>query len=106
MASKSFKRSVPTLETRRRSRCLLFEGEEWAYEELYDRAGERDAPRSGLQGARPVSLTQGLFFFSTKAGVNRAVNTTCAGEELRHIFDDTEVRLCLMTGSGDQTRAP
>jgi len=88
--------------------CLLFEGEEWTYEKLRERAGSfASALRSwGLDSGERVALFLGnsLDFLAVYLGTHLAggvvvpVNTAYRRGELRHIFDDAGVRLCLTDG--------
>src|SRR5215210_220102 len=88
--------------------CLLFEGEEWSYEELRERAATfASALRSwGLNTGERVALFLGNSpdFLAAYLGTHLAggivvpVNTAYRRGELRHIFDDAGVRLCLTDG--------
>src|SRR5215210_3976449 len=88
--------------------CLLFEGEEWGYEELRERAATfASALRSwGLNTGERVALFLGNSpdFLAAYLGTHLAggvvvpVNTAYRRGELRHIFDDAGVRLCLTDG--------
>src|SRR3712207_5481229 len=88
--------------------CLLFEGEEWSYEELRERAATfASALRSwGLNTGERVALFLGNSpdFLAAYLGIHLAggvvvpVNTAYRRGELRHIFDDAGVRLCLTDG--------
>ena len=88
--------------------CLLFEGEEWSYEELRERAATfASALRSwGLNSGEHVALFLGNSpdFLAAYLGTHLAggvvvpVNTAYRRGELRHIFDDAGVRLCLTDG--------
>src|ERR671916_3500688 len=88
--------------------CLLFEGEEWSYEELRERAATfASALRSwGLNSDEHVALFLGNSpdFLAAYLGTHLAggvivpVNTAYRRAELRHIFDDAGVRLSLTDG--------
>src|ERR671916_266896 len=88
--------------------CLLFEGEEWSYEELRERAATfTSALRSwGLNTGERVALLLGNSpdFLAAYLGTHVAggvvvpVNTAYRRGELRHIFDDAGVQLCLTDG--------
>jgi malonyl-CoA/methylmalonyl-CoA synthetase len=88
--------------------CLLFEGEEWSYEELRERAATfASALRSwGLNTGERVALFLGNSpdFLAAYLGTHLAggvivpVNTAYRRGELRHIFDDAGVRVCLTDG--------
>src|SRR5215212_4707658 len=88
--------------------CLLFEGEEWSYEELRERAATFAAALRtwGLRPGERVALFLGNSpdFLAAYLGIHLAggvvvpVNTAYRRGELRHIFDDAGVRLCLTDG--------
>src|SRR5215207_1004369 len=88
--------------------CLSFEGERWTYEQLRERA-ETFAAALRTWGLRPgerVALFLGNSpdFLAAYLGIHLAggvvvpVNTAYRRAELRHIFDDAGVRLCLTDG--------
>src|SRR5918997_594120 len=88
--------------------CLLFEGDEWSYDELRERAATfASALRSwGLNTGKRVALFLGNSpdFLAAYLGTHVAggvvvpVNTAYRWGELRHIFDDAGVQLCLTDG--------
>src|SRR5918992_2233348 len=88
--------------------CLSFEGERWGYEQLRERAATfASALRSwGLNTGERVALFLGNSpdFLAAYLGTHLAggvivpVNTAYRRGELRHIFDDAGVRLCLTDG--------
>src|SRR5215207_8172541 len=92
--------------------CLLFEGEEWSYEELRERAATfASALRSwGLNTGERVALFLGNSpdFLAAYLGTHLAggvvvpVNTAYRRGELRHIFEDAGVHLCFT----DEERRP
>ncbi len=85
--------------------CLFFEGERWTYEGLHVRAETFAAALKtwGLETGERVALFLGnspdliAAYLGTHlaGGVVVPVNTQYRREELRHIFDDAGVRLCL-----------
>src|SRR5215204_4479717 len=88
--------------------CLSFEGERWTYEQLRERA-ETFAAALRTWGLRPgerVALFLGNSpdFLAAYLGIHLAggvivpVNTAYRRGELRHIFNDAGVRLCLTDG--------
>ena len=92
--------------------CLFYEGERWTYEQLRGRA-ETFAAALRTWGLRPgerVALFLGNSpdFLAAYLGTHLAsgvvvpVNTQYRRAELRHIFDDAGVRLCLT----DEERRP
>jgi malonyl-CoA/methylmalonyl-CoA synthetase len=88
--------------------CLSFEGEPWTYERLRGRAeAYAGALRSwGLESGERVALYLGNSpdFLAAYLGTHMAggvivpVNTQYRRGELRHIFDDAGVRMCLTDG--------
>lgn len=92
--------------------CLNFDGEQWTYQDLHGRAGTfAGALRTwGLQPGERVALYLGNSpdFLAAYLGTHLAggvvvpVNTQYRRGELRHIFDDAGVRLCLT----DEERRP
>src|ERR687890_153725 len=88
--------------------CLSFEGERWTYEQLRERAETFAAAlRSwGLNTGERVALFLGNSpdFLAAYLGIHLAgfgvvpVNTAYRRGELRHIFDDAGVRVCLTDG--------
>jgi malonyl-CoA/methylmalonyl-CoA synthetase len=92
--------------------CLRFEGEQWTYQRLRER-GEGFAVALGSWGLKPgerVALYLGncpdflVAYLGTHlaGGVVVPVNTQYRKVELRHIFEDARVRLCLT----DEERRP
>src|SRR5919107_4296071 len=88
--------------------CLSFEGERWTYEQLRERA-ETFAAALRTWGLRPgeraaLFLGNSPDFLAAYLGIHLAggvvvpVNTAYRRGELRHIFDDAGVRLCLTDG--------
>ena len=85
--------------------CLLFEGERWSYGRLRTRAEKFAAALGarGISGGERVALFLGNSpdFVAAYLGTHLAgnvvvpVNTAYKRTELRHIFDDAGVRLCL-----------
>src|SRR5215210_1079874 len=85
--------------------CLLFEGERWTYDRLRGRAETFAAALRtwGLQPGERVALFLGNSpdFLAAYLGTHLAsgvvvpVNTQYRRGELRHIFEDAGVRLCL-----------
>jgi malonyl-CoA/methylmalonyl-CoA synthetase len=106
-------RSIPEVFTLNAERtpdrlCLRFEGEEWTYERLRKRA-ESFAAALRTWGLRPgdrVALFLGNHpdFLAAYLGTHLAggvvvpVNTQYRKVELRHIFGDAGVRLCMTDG--------
>ncbi len=92
--------------------CLRFEGEEWTYQRLRERAENFAAAlkTSGLRPKERVALFLGNCpdFLAAYLGTHLAggvvvpVNTQYRKTELRHIFDDAGVRLCFT----DEERRP
>ncbi|MDQ4062608.1 MAG: AMP-binding protein [Actinomycetota bacterium] len=92
--------------------CLIFEGEQWSYERLRERAVSFAAALStwGLRRGERVALYLGNSpdFLAAYLGTHLAggvivpVNTQYRKGELAHIFDDADVRLCLT----DRERRP
>src|SRR5918997_6532785 len=90
--------------------CLLFEGEEWSYEELRERAATfASALRSwGLNSGERVALFLGNSpnFLTAYLGTHLAgavivpVNTAYRRGGGRDIFDYARGRLCLTHGGG------
>jgi malonyl-CoA/methylmalonyl-CoA synthetase len=88
--------------------CLSFEGERWTYERLRGRAENFAAALKtwGLKPGERVALFLGNSpdFLASYLGTHLAggvivpVNTQYRRGELRHIFDDAGVRLCLTDG--------
>lgn len=85
--------------------CLLFEGDEWSYGRLLERA-ERFAAalrQQGVSKGERVALFLGNSpdFLAAYLGAHLAgavvvpVNTAYKRTELRHIFEEAGVRLCL-----------
>jgi len=85
--------------------CLHFEGERWSYERMRGRAENVAAALTewGLRPGERVALFLGNHpdFLAAYLGTHLAgcvvvpVNTQYRRGELRHIFDDAGVRLCL-----------
>src|SRR5215210_5231918 len=92
--------------------CLYFEGERWTYERLRGRAETFAAALRSwvLRPGERVALFLGNSpdFLAAYLGTHLAsgvvvpVNTAYRQVELRHIFDDAGVRLCLT----DEERRP
>jgi malonyl-CoA/methylmalonyl-CoA synthetase len=92
--------------------CLRFEGEEWSYGKLRERAGSFAAALGtwGLKPGERVALYLGncADFLAAYLGTHLAggvvvpVNIQYRKVELRHIFDDADVRLCFT----DKERRP
>src|SRR5215207_213595 len=90
--------------------CLRFEGENWSYGRLRGRAGAFAAALGtwGLQPGDRVALFLGNHpdFLAAYLGTHLAggvavpVNKGYRRAELRHIFDDAGVRLCVTDGEG------
>ena len=88
--------------------CLSFEGEEWSYERLRGRVESFAAALRtwGLGAGERVALFLGNSpdFLAAYLGTHLAggvvvpVNTAYRRGELRHIFNDAGVRLCLTDG--------
>ena len=88
--------------------CLSFEGERWTYQQLCERAEVFSAALRtwGLGPGERVALFLGnspdflVAYLGTHlaGGVIVPVNTAYRRGELRHIFDDAGVRLCLTDG--------
>ncbi len=88
--------------------CLLFEGDEWSYGRLLERAEGFAAAlgRQGIVKGERVALFLGNSpdFLAAYLGTHLAgavivpVNTAYKRTELRHIFDDAGIRLCLTDG--------
>ncbi|MDQ4000999.1 MAG: acyl--CoA ligase, partial [Actinomycetota bacterium] len=88
--------------------CLYFEGERWSYERMRGRAENVAAALMewGLRPGERVALFLGNHpdFLAAYLGTHLAgcvvvpVNTQYRRGELRHIFDDAGVRLCLTDG--------
>ncbi|MDP9424918.1 MAG: AMP-binding protein [Actinomycetota bacterium] len=88
--------------------CLLFEGDEWSYGCLLERAEGFAAAlgRQGIVKGERVALFLGNSpdFLAAYLGTHLAgavivpVNTAYKRTELRHIFDDAVIRLCLTDG--------
>src|SRR5215207_649083 len=90
--------------------CLRFEGEDWSYGRLRGRAGAF-AAALGSWGLRPgdrIALFLGNHpdFLAAYLGAHLAgavvvpVNRSYRRAELRHIFGDAGVRLCVTDGEG------
>jgi len=90
--------------------CLRFEGEDWSYGRLRWRA-RAFAAALGTWGLRPgerIALFLGNHpdFLAAYLGTHLAggvvvpVNKSYRRAELRHIFDDAGVRLCVTDGEG------
>ena len=85
--------------------CLFFEGDEWSYGRLLERAEGFAAALGGcgISKGERVALFLGNSpdFLAAYLGMHLAgavvvpVNTAYKRAELRHIFDDAGVRLCL-----------
>jgi malonyl-CoA/methylmalonyl-CoA synthetase len=92
--------------------CLVFEGERWTYEQLRDRAetfaaalrswGFRPGERVALYKGNSPDFLAAYLGMHLARGVVVPVNTQYRQAELRHIFDDAGVRLCLT----DEERRP
>src|ERR671910_3252250 len=90
--------------------CLRFEGEDWSNGRLLDRAGSFAAALRawGLQPGDRIALFLGNHpdFLAAYLGTHLAggvvvpVNKGYRRTELRHIFDDAGVRLCVTDGEG------
>jgi malonyl-CoA/methylmalonyl-CoA synthetase len=90
--------------------CLRFEGEEWTYRRLRERAENfaGAVAARGLQPGERVALFLGNHpdFLAAYLGTHLAggvvvpVNTQYRKVELRHIFGDAAVRVCLTDGNG------
>ncbi len=88
--------------------CLLFEGDEWSYGRLLERAEGFAAAlgRQGIVKGERVALFLGNSpdFLAAYLGTHLAgavivpVNTAYKRTELRHIFDDAVICLCLTDG--------
>jgi malonyl-CoA/methylmalonyl-CoA synthetase len=88
--------------------CLCFEGEKWPYEQLRERSETFAAALRtwGLGSGERVALFLGnspdflVAYLGTHlaGGVMVPVNTAYRQVELKHIFDDAGVRLCLTDG--------
>jgi malonyl-CoA/methylmalonyl-CoA synthetase len=88
--------------------CLCFEGEEWSYGRLCERAETFAAALRtwGLESGERVALflENSPDFLTAYLGIHLAggvvvpVNTAYRRGELRHIFNDAGVRLCLTDG--------
>jgi malonyl-CoA/methylmalonyl-CoA synthetase len=89
--------------------CLRFEGEEWTYRRLRERAENfaGAVAARGLQPGERVALFLGNHpdFLAAYLGTHLAggvvvpVNTQYRKVELRHIFGDAAVRVCLTDGN-------
>ena len=89
-------------------KCLRFEGELWTYDRLRGRADDLAAALKawGLKPGERVALFLGNSpdFLAAYLGTHRAggvivpVNTQYRRGELRHIFEDAGVRLCISDG--------
>src|ERR687886_686201 len=85
--------------------CLRFEGEEISYRTLHTRAegfgaglaawGLRPGERLALFLGNHPDLLAAYLGTHLAGGVVVPVNTQCRRGELRHIFGDSGVRLCL-----------
>src|ERR671917_1673993 len=92
--------------------CLVFEGERWTYEQLRGRAetfaaalrswGFRPGERVALYKGNSPDFLAAYLGTHLASGVVVPVNTQYRQAELRHIFDDARVRLCLT----DEERRP
>src|ERR671910_1290257 len=90
--------------------CLRFEGEDWSNGRLLDRAGSFAAALGawGLKPGERVALFLGnhpdflAAYLGTHlaSGVTVPVNKGYRRAEVRHIFEDAGVRLCVTDGEG------
>jgi malonyl-CoA/methylmalonyl-CoA synthetase len=90
--------------------CLRFEGDDWSYGRLLERVRSIAAALDawGLRPADRVALFLGnhpdflAAYLGTHlaGGVTVPVNKSYRRTELRHIFDDAGVRLCVTDGEG------
>src|SRR3712207_1979177 len=90
--------------------CLRFEAEDWSYGRLLDRAGAFAAALRtwGLEPGDRVALFLGnhpdflVAYLGTHlaGGVTVPVNRSYRRTELRHIFEDAGVRLCVTDEEG------
>src|ERR671916_2694110 len=90
--------------------CLRFEGEEWSYGRLLDRAEDFAAALRtwGLEPGDRVALFLGnhpdflvaYLGAHLAGGVTVPVNGSYRRTELRHIFEDAGVRLCVTDAEG------
>ena len=90
--------------------CLRFEGEDWSYGRLHGRARAFAAALGswGLRSGERIALFLGNHpdFLAAYLGAHLAggvvvpVNKSYQRTELRHIFNDAGVRLCVTDGEG------